>query len=656
MKTIILPPKYYTLRKFTISCGVAFLLLVPSCSKAPTFSGRWNPSNNSVMAAGTPSASATLEASAPPSQSGQPSKGVVIRDIYTDLARYAPGKPVTVDVVVTNETKETAAGQVIVKCSYVIWTVAALKPQSYHLRTGNTTTLVYKWLPPATDFTGYLIEAKVQNATGELLDSRFTAADVSSSWTHFPRYGYYANYGHLDTPAAVRLAWQLKNYHINAIQYYDADYKHHIPLAGTVAKPAESWPNLENRTIYRKALLDLINSGHSDGIAAMQYNAIYAAYADFADDGVDRRWGVFQDAKHSIQQSVQFSPSWHWASDALYVFDTGNPGWQDYIISHEAQVLTAFPYDGWHADQFGDPGYMYNYDGVRIEPWKSFAPFIETAKQRLGKAVIFNTVGAYGMYDTCANSTEDAVYVECWEFAHQKTYGDLKTTIDQGIDWSRGKGVVLAAYNDRAYAGKFSNNAPGLFNVPGVLLTDAVIFSSGGSHIELGDDLHLLENEYFPDHKLLPSASLLSTLRDYYDFDVAYENLLRGNLTNTDNPIQLNVPMSVDGSAGAVWAFAKIGRDSQVLNMINLTSTKSADWRDDGGNDPMPAAQMNIDVRYFCGPESVKSISWASPDNGQCKLKTLLFKSGVENGKQYVEFTLPELAYWDMIYLDEGTK
>jgi dextranase len=166
----------------------------------------------------------------------------------------------------------------------------------------------------------------------------------------------------------------------------------------------------------------------------------------------------------------------------------------------------------------------------------------------------------------------------------------------------------------------------------------------------------LLENEYFPDHKLLPSASLLSVLRDYYDFDVAYENLLRGNLTNNDNPIQLNIPMSRDGSPGAVWVFAKTGTNSQVLNLINLVGAKNSDWRDDGGSDTAPTAQMSIDVRYFCGPGTINSISWASPDNGEGELQTLRFTSGMDNGKQFVDFTVPRLAYWDMIYLNEGTK
>ena len=40
----------------------------------------------------------------------------------------------------------------------------------------------------------------------------------------------------------------------------------------------------------------------------------------------------------------------------------------------------------------------------------------------------------------------------------------------------------------------------GEFNTPGVLLTDAVMFALGGSHLELGD--HMLCKEYFPNDNL----------------------------------------------------------------------------------------------------------------------------------------------------------
>ena len=44
----------------------------------------------------------------------------------------------------------------------------------------------------------------------------------------------------------------------------------------------------------------------------------------------------------------------------------------------------------------------------------------------------------------------------------------------------------------------------GEFNTPGILLTDAVMFALGGSHLELGGD-HMLCKEYFPNENLTMS-------------------------------------------------------------------------------------------------------------------------------------------------------
>jgi dextranase len=83
--------------------------------------------------------------------------------------------------------------------------------------------------------------------------------------------------------------------------------------------------------------------------------------------------------------------------------------------------------------------------------------------------------------------------------------------IDNGFSWSNGRAVVLAAYMDYNYA---STHAGAQFNEPGVLLTDATIFASGGAHIELGDGHRILDNEYFPNHNLVPSQQLLDHLKE----------------------------------------------------------------------------------------------------------------------------------------------
>ncbi len=68
-------------------------------------------------------------------------------------------------------------------------------------------------------------------------------------------------------------------------------------------------------------------------------------------------------------------------------------------------------------------------------------------------------------------------------------------------------------------------SSKGYFNTPGVLLTDAVIFSFGGAHLEMGD--HMLCKEYFPNSNLQMKPELQAAIVHYYDFLTAYQNLLR---------------------------------------------------------------------------------------------------------------------------------
>src|SRR5690606_2636345 len=85
----------------------------------------------------------------------------------------------------------------------------------------------------------------------------------------------------------------------------------------------------------------------------------------------------------------------------------------------------------------------------------------------------------------------------------------------------------------------------GHFNTPSVLMADAVIFAFGGAHLELGE--HMLGKEYFPNNNLTMGDDLKRMLVSYYDFLVAYQNLLRDGgtfnsptLVSADNKVRFN--------------------------------------------------------------------------------------------------------------------
>ena len=460
-------------------------------------------------------------------------------------------------------------------------------------------------------------------------------------------------YGYLsDCPAqsaavsAQKVEW-LNRYHVNYVQFYDWQWKHHQPLAGTVEKPAESWKDIDNRTLCRQTVNDYIAACHAHGMKAMNYNLMNGAWSGYGEDGsgVDYRWGLWTKSDGTAQACVAMPGGW--AAENIFYFNPGNADWQNYIFGREKEVFSVYDFDGWHVDQTGAGGTVYDNDGKAVDLWTTFADFLNKAKTATGKRIIFNNVGAYGMFSVCNQTADDAIYVECWDGDGQRTYNDLKKVIDDGLAWGNGKPVVLAAYVNRGRNG-------GSMNPPGVLLCDATIFASGGTHIELGDGGNMLHNEYFPNHDLKLDAPLADTLTNYYNFIVANKKWLYGGLANGTNAIELNISFANVATTNKVWAFAKTAAGVGMLNLINLTGENNINWMDSDGTYPAPAPQTNFAVKYYCGTGSVGSVRIASPDIKGGEFAKLDFKTGSDSEGNYVSFTIPSLVYWDMILVESA--
>jgi dextranase len=583
--------------------------------------------------------------------------GSLIQDVNTDLSHYPPSAPITIYVDLDNTTGTSQSGNVAVTITHLGTVTSSLASQGFSLANDGITTLVYSWTVPATDYTGYSIEVNATNSSNALLDSMNSAIDVSSSWTKFPRYGYVADYpSSLTSAAAYHDMWLLKNYHIDGVQFYDWQWKHHVPLAGSVSAPASSWENINGSTNYASAVNNYIEAAHAYGASAMNYNLMYGAFAGYGQDGsgVDYNWGLWVQNNGTDQWNISLPSGW--ATSNIYIFDPGNTGWQNYIYAQESNVFSVYGFDGWHVDQLGNWNTMYTHSGSSVNYGAEFPGFLNGAHSALGKTIVFNAVAGFGLPGVLPD--EAFAYVECWPTANggtQNNYNDLKSVVDNINAASPGQGVVLPAYMDEVYA----QNNTGNFNTPGVLLADAAIFAIGASHLELGaglggnDTLDMLDNAYFPNENLTPTPSLLATLQVYYDFDVEYENLLRGQLANSGNTIALTGLASGPIAANnEVWAFAKNTGSTHMLNLINLLNATNTNWRDDNADYPAPPTQTNVVVTYYYGSGTTpQHVYWASPDINSGRTSALDFTTGSNGSGNYVQFTLPSLAYWDMVYL-----
>jgi dextranase len=370
---------------------------------------------------------------------------------------------------------------------------------------------------------------------------------------------------------------------------------------------------------------------------AMSYNLLYGAYANADQDGVVTEWSLYKDANHQTREVLQLPAGW---ASSIYLMDPSNEQWRAYLSKQEDSAFQAFAFDGWQIDQLGDWGTMYNYAGQPVVVSNSFRSFIQEAKSYLNKAMVMNAVNQYGQ-SNIAEAPVDFLYSEVWD--PSVNYSDLTLFINKNYAFSGGRcNTVLAAYMDY----NLGNN-PGWFSTPGVLMTDAIIFASGGAHIELGE--HMLCKEYFPNGNLLMTNELKQDLVHYYDFLTAYENLLRDSVqvTSLQSLTSSGVPISSVQQLGTVWYFAKQKDNLQILQLLNYVNANSLQWRDPNGTQAEPDTIRNVPLS-FSTKGVVKRVWMASPDFYGGAAVDLSFTQ--DSSK--VSFTLPQMKYWDMVVIE----
>ena len=545
--------------------------------------------------------------------------------LSTDKACYKPGETVTFTAVGTVPADA--------KVRYRTQTEVVAEQAA----SGQTWT----WTAPDTDFTGYLVDVYRTESDGSETVLGTIGVDVSSDWTRFPRYGFVATFDASKTAAGVieqEMAF-LNRCHINGVQFQDWHNKHHWPLGGTRDKLDEVYKDIANRDVYTSVIKKYIDVQHSYGMKAMFYNLCFGALSDAAQDGVKEEWYLFKDTKHSQKDSHDLPDSWK--SD-IYLVNPANKEWQQYIGDRNDDVYANFNFDGYQIDQLGDRGNLYTYDGGKANLQLGYESFVKAMKERHpGKRLVMNAVSSYGTY-SIAQGDVDFLYNELWD--SESSFSSIRDIIHNNELYGRHDlQTVLAAYMNYTKA-----DNPGEFNTPGVLLTDAVMFALGGSHLELGD--HMLCKEYFPNDNLTMSQELRDAIVRYYDFMTAYQNLLRGGGSETEAGVSSTSDVKVAAwppVIGNVTAFSRQMGDKKVVHLLNFMDADNLSWRDMNGTMPEPRLVEGLPLRMKAAAK-VNKIWVATPDALGGAMQELPFKQA---GGEVV-FTLPSLKYWTMIVIE----
>lgn len=553
-------------------------------------------------------------------------KGLLSLSLRTDKVCYKPGE--TVSFAVEGNIPSGA----MVRYRNGAEVVSSVPISS------NTWT----WQTPAQDYCGYMVDIYTTSGNEETIYGTI-AVDVSSDWKQYPRYGFVASYDHSKTQAVIEQEMAFLNRcHINGIQFYDWHNKHHWPLGGTREQLLERYTDIANREIVTNVVKRYIETQHRYGMKAMFYNLCYGALDDASSEGVAEQWYMFKQPKHTDKDVLTLSDSW---KSNIYLLNPENSDWQRYLAERNDEVYANFDFDGFHIDQVGSRGTVYDYYGTKINLPRAFASFINAMKAaHPQKSLVMNAVANYGARQIANTANVDFLYNELWD--GESNFSDLLTAKQANSAYSNQQLQTIFA----AYMNYNKSSAAGTFNTAGVLLTDAVMFAIGAAHLELGDG-HMLCHEYFPNGNLKMSQELQAAIVCYYDFLVAYETWLRGGGNETAMDItSSNAAITINAwppQLKKVTAYCKDVNGKRVVHLLNFRQANSLSWRDMDGTMPTPNTLSDLALS-FNSTEKVNKIWAATPDALGGAPQELSFKQ--ENG--VVTFTLPSLKYWTMLVIE----
>ncbi len=392
---------------------------------------------------------------------------------------------------------------------------------------------------------------------------------------------------------------------------------------------SEPYTDLLGRQLSRKTVDALITLAHERNIAAMPYTAVYGASMDFYTQHPD--WALLE---------PNGKPSFFGDNFLVIMDPRPDSPWTNHLIDQFDQILSATNFDGIHLDQYGAPKEGYTPNGEKYSLAQPLADLIDSTAQvvneQRGEAgtVVFNAVTNWPI-ETVAPSDEDLVYIEVW--SPYTFFNDLANLVTQGQALGGGKPVVIAAYVPVSA----ETNA---------ILNDAIIFASGASHIEMGEQGGYLADPYFPKYEL-PSQELAERLQRYYLFALRYQNVL-GPTTQAGAAArfeQIRLPgyeIAANVTRDKILPLVRSSQQYTAVSLVNLMGLPHGEWATHLSAPPTPQTDVTVIFENVSAP--VKAVWFATPDRSTLELQAVEF----EQTDSRLTVQLPALDYWSMLLLE----
>jgi hypothetical protein len=192
----------------------------------------------------------------------------------------------------------------------------------------------------------------------------------------------------------------------------------------------------------------------------------------------------------------------------------------------------------------------------------------------------------------------------------------------------------------------------GQFDEDSVRLQLATTFASGATPIIIGENEQSLAHEYYPNRSKSVPPPLKRAIRDDFSFISAYETLLFPPEVvpleaGTERLVATTGHKLINEGADGIWVVPRRIGPYDMLHLVNLVTLDDI-WRNAAETPPV---QRNIGLRYYVGDDAIEAVYLASPDFNFGRTMLLPFTSDQDERGRYVQFTVPQLAYWDMVYM-----
>jgi len=461
-----------------------------------------------------------------------------------------------------------------------------------------------------------------------------TAFDVVEDGNKYVRYGFLSDFNPEDCQDRSDLE-QMNRYHITSVQFYDWMYRHHQLIPET-----DLFKDALDREVYLPAVRSKIELCHEFGMKAIAYGAVYGAEEEYFGRHPEEVLYKDRETKYDL-------------IDIIAIMNTEpDCSWTKHIIKEFAQAIREMDFDGIHMDQYGFPKYAKTQEGRVVDVGGTFAPLINEAKKAANEVkptnqMFFNCVNNWPV-ERVADSLMDAVYIEVWD--PHSTYRHLHQLVRESRMLTADKPIVLSAY-----VHPFNQSVSEEEKETAALLTMATIFSSGGTHLLLGETDGALAEAYYVNHGKY-QASFRDVLARYYDCITGYEEWLLDpaimDLTGyfvggiNEELMVKNYPYSGEYQAEKIHVQFTRKEDTYMVQLVNLLGVKDDTWNAPHKR-PLTAENVVVEVMIH---DQVESVTLVSPDENLEPVVLDFERVDHPHGKA-LRFVVPKLELWDLVLL-----